>query len=107
MFNIDYKESEHIKEVREKYLEKIKELPNKSFEDFGDFIDKLNYSIEEQTDSEEAYIYIWLFTRSKRHYDSNWSWVSFRVCNRCSNELLEKIKIESYKGSFFLREINM
>ena len=56
MFNINYKESEHIKEVREKYLEKIKELPNESFEDFRDFIDKLNYSIEEQTDSEEAYI---------------------------------------------------
>ena len=56
MFNIDYKESEHIKEVREKYLEKIKELPNESFEDFRDFIDKLNYSIEEKTDSEEAYI---------------------------------------------------
>ena len=56
MFNIDYKESEHMKEVREKYLEKIKELPNESFEDFRDFIDKLNYSIEEQTDSEEAYI---------------------------------------------------
>ena len=56
MFNINYKESEHMKEVREKYLEKIKELPNKSFEDFRDFIDKLNYSIEEQTDSEEAYI---------------------------------------------------
>ena len=56
MFNINYKESEHMKEVREKYLEKIKELPNESFEDFRDFIDKLNYSIEEQTDSEEAYI---------------------------------------------------
>ena len=56
MFNIDYKESKHMKEVREKYLEKIKELPNESFEDFRDFIDKLNYSIEEQTDSEEAYI---------------------------------------------------
>ena len=56
MFNIDYKESKHMKEVREKYLEKIKELPNENFEDFRDFIDKLNYSIEEQTDSEEAYI---------------------------------------------------
>ena len=56
MFNINYKESEHIKEVREKYLEKIKELPNESFEDFRDFIDKLNYSIEEQQDSEKAYM---------------------------------------------------
>ena len=56
MLNINYKESEHMKEVREKYLEKIKELPNESFEDFRDFIDKLNYSIEEQQDSEEAYI---------------------------------------------------
>ena len=66
MFNIDYKESEHIKEVREKYLEKIKELPNKSFEDFGDFIDKLNYSIEEQTDSEEAYIYIYGYLQGQK-----------------------------------------
>ena len=56
MLNINYKESEHMKEVREKYLEKIKELPNESFEDFRDFLDKLNYSIEEKTDSEEAYI---------------------------------------------------
>ena len=36
MLNINYKESEHMKEVREKYLEKIKELPNESFEDFGE-----------------------------------------------------------------------
>ena len=56
MFNMNYKESEHMKEVRENYLEKIKEQPMKSFEDMSDSLDKLDYSIEEKHDSEEAFL---------------------------------------------------
>ena len=53
---MNYKESEHMKEVRENYLEKIKEQPMKSFEDMSDSLDKLDYSIEEKFDSENAYL---------------------------------------------------
>ena len=55
MFNMNYKESEHMKEVRENYLEKVKEKPMKSFEDISDSLDKVEYSIEEKLDSERAY----------------------------------------------------
>ena len=55
MYNMNYKESEHMKEVRKKYLEKIKEEPAKSLEQINDAVDKLDYSIEEIHDSEQAY----------------------------------------------------
>ena len=55
MFNMNYQESEHMKEVREYYLEKVKEEPRKSFEDISDSLDKVEYSIEEKLDSERAY----------------------------------------------------
>ena len=55
MYNMNYKESEHMKEVREKYLEKIKEEQTESLEQIDDSLDKLNYSIEERRDSEKAY----------------------------------------------------
>ena len=56
MFNMFYEESEHMKEVRENYLEKIKEEPKESFEEIGESLNKLNYSIEEKQDSEMAYM---------------------------------------------------
>ena len=55
MYNMNYKESEHMKEVRKKYLEKIKEEPAKNLEQINDAVDKLDYSIEEIHDSEKAY----------------------------------------------------
>lgn len=55
MYNMNYKESEHMKEVREKYLEKIKEERRESLEQIEDAIDKVDYSIEERHDSEKAY----------------------------------------------------
>lgn len=55
MYNMNYKESEHMKEVRKKYLEKIKEESAKSLEQINDAVDKLDYSIEEIHDSEKAY----------------------------------------------------
>lgn len=55
MFNMNYKESEHMKEVREKYLEKVKEEPKENFEEISDSLDKVSYSIEEKLDSEKAY----------------------------------------------------
>ena len=56
MFNMFYEESEHMKEVRNNYLEKIKEEPKESFEEIGESLNKLNYSIEEKQDSEMAYM---------------------------------------------------
>ena len=56
MFNMNYKESEHMKEVRKDYLKKIEEEPKESFEEIGESLNKLNYSIEERQDSEEAYM---------------------------------------------------
>ena len=56
MFNMNYQESEHMKEVREKYLEKVKEEPRESFEEISDSLDNVSYSIEEQYDSKEAYL---------------------------------------------------
>ena len=55
MFNINYKESEHMKEVRKKYLEKIEEEPRDNFEQISDSLDKLEYYLEEQQDSRKAY----------------------------------------------------
>ena len=55
MFNINYKESEHMREVREKYLEKIEEEPKESFEQISESLDKLEYSIEDRQDSVQAY----------------------------------------------------
>ena len=52
---MNYKESEHMKEVRKKYLEKIKEEPAKRLEKINDTVDKLEYDIEEIHDSEKAY----------------------------------------------------
>ena len=52
---MNYKESKHMKEVREKYLEKIEEEPKESFEQISESLDKLEYSIEERRDSEKAY----------------------------------------------------
>lgn len=34
MYNINYKESKHMEEVRKKYLEKIEEEPKESTEDY-------------------------------------------------------------------------
>lgn len=56
MFNIDYKESEHIKEVRKDYLEKIKEEPKESLEQISESLDKVDYYREELQDSEKAYM---------------------------------------------------
>ena len=56
MFNMFYEESEHMKEVRKNYLEKLEEEPKESFEAISESLDKLNYSIEEQQDSEKAYM---------------------------------------------------
>lgn len=55
MFNMNYKESKHMKEVRKKYLEMVEEEPKESFEQISDALDKLDYSIEERQDSEKAY----------------------------------------------------
>ena len=56
MFNMNYKESEHMKEVRENYLESVKSESMDSVEAMSDSLDKLNYSIEERQDSEKAYM---------------------------------------------------
>ena len=56
MFNMFYEESEHMKEVRKNYLERLEEEPKESFEAISESLDKLNYSIEEQQDSEKAYM---------------------------------------------------
>ena len=56
MFNMFYEESEHMKEVRKDYLKKIEEEPRESFEEIGESLNKLNYSIEERQDSEKAYM---------------------------------------------------
>ena len=56
MFNMFYEESEHMKEVRKDYLEKLEEEPKESFEAISESLDKLNYSIEERQDSEKAYM---------------------------------------------------
>ena len=55
MFNMNYQESEYMKEVRENYLEKIEEEPRESLEQINESLDKVNYSIEEKLDSERAY----------------------------------------------------
>ena len=55
MYNINYKESKHILEVRKKYLEKIEEEPRDNFEQISDSLDKLEYYLEEQQDSRKAY----------------------------------------------------
>ena len=55
MYNMNYKESEHMKEVRKKYLEKIKEEPKDNFEQISGSLDKLEYYLEEQQDSRKAY----------------------------------------------------
>ena len=56
MFNMNYKESKHMAEVRKKYLEMVEEEPKESFEQISDALDKLDYSIEERQDSEKAYM---------------------------------------------------
>ena len=55
MYNMNYKESDHILEVRKKYLEKIEEEPKESLEQISDSFDKLDYYLEEQQDSKKAY----------------------------------------------------
>ena len=55
MYNMNYKESEHILEVRKKYLEKIEEEPKDNFEQISGSLDKLEYYLEEQQDSRKAY----------------------------------------------------
>ena len=55
MYNMNYKESEHILEVRKKYLEKIEEEPRDNFEQISGSLDKLEYYLEEQQDSKKAY----------------------------------------------------
>ena len=55
MKNMNYKEIEHMKVVRKKYLKQIKDEPAKSLEQVNDAVDKLDYSIEEIHDSEKAY----------------------------------------------------
>ena len=56
MFNMNYKESERMKEVRENYLESVKSEPMDSVEAMKDSLEKVDYSIEEKFDSEEAYL---------------------------------------------------
>ena len=56
MFNMFYEESEHMKEVREDYLEKIKEEPKEGLEQISESLDKLDYYKEELHDSEKAYM---------------------------------------------------
>ena len=56
MFNMNYKESKHMAEVRKKYLEMVEEEPKESFEQISDALDKLDYSIEQRQDSEIAYM---------------------------------------------------
>ena len=56
MFNMNYKESERMKEVRENYLESVKSESMDSVEAMEDCLEKLNYSIEEKFDSENAYL---------------------------------------------------
>ena len=56
MFNMNYKESERMKEVRENYLESVKSESMDSVEAMEDSLEKLNYSIEEKFDSENAYL---------------------------------------------------
>ena len=56
MFNMNYQESEHMKEVRENYLEKIKEEPKESLEQISESLDKVDYYREELQDSEKAYM---------------------------------------------------
>ena len=56
MFNMFYEESEHMKEVRENYLEKIKEEPKESLEQISESLDKVDYYNEELQDSEKAYM---------------------------------------------------
>ena len=55
MFNMFYEESEHMKEVRKDYLEKIKEEPKESLEQISESLDKVDYYREELQDSEKAY----------------------------------------------------
>ena len=55
MFNMNYKESEHMKEVREKYLERVEGRTMESLEDINESLENVNYSIEEKSDSERAY----------------------------------------------------
>ena len=56
MFNMNYKESEHMKEVRENYLESVKSESIDSVEAMEDSLEKLDYSIEEKFDSKNAYL---------------------------------------------------
>ena len=56
MFNMFYEESEHMKEVRKDYLEKIKEEPKESLEQISESLDKVDYYNEELQDSEKAYM---------------------------------------------------
>ena len=55
MFNMNYKESEYMKEVRENYLERVKEKSMESLEDINESLENVDYSIEEKIDSERAY----------------------------------------------------
>ena len=55
MYNMNYKESKHMEEVRKKYLEMIEEEPRDNFEQISDSLDKLEYYLEEQQDSKKAY----------------------------------------------------
>ena len=55
MFNMNYKESEHMKEVRENYLERVEGRTTESLEDINESLENVNYSIEEKSDSERAY----------------------------------------------------
>ena len=55
MYNINYKESKHMEEVRKKYLKMVEEEPKENFEQISDSLDKLEYYLEEQRDSEQAY----------------------------------------------------
>ena len=55
MFNMNYKESEHMKEVRENYLERVEGRTMESLEDINESLENVDYSIEEKIDSERAY----------------------------------------------------
>ena len=55
MYNMNYKESKHMEEARKKYLKMVEEEPKESLEQISDSFDKLDYSIEERKDSENAY----------------------------------------------------
>ena len=80
MFNIDYKQSKHMKEVRKDHLEKIKEEPK---------------------DNEKTYIYGYLKDQTDAMILNGIGWALCRIIEKAMDNS-KKEKTEPYKGSFFL-----